>query len=387
MPTPVIINCEKLPFVNTLGVAYFVLRLARSMSEIRPVFLAVSSVDAFDRSPARPFIKGSSVEVFAIGSPELKSILQQQQVCEILCHHFQAPLFNVSSISLCFDLHCFDIPWKYGDYKAVQNNFINNLSAANSIVTMFPRTYYDLEMVTGRSFQNTFLLSAPLLIDDSIYSEKNAPQDFSSGLKRKETILLYPAQFQFHKGHIKLIDAFSDFCENHDRDVKLVFCGADFKTEVTNQIHDHAINSSARDNIEFLGHLSERELIEWYHRCDGVIVPSEAEGGCYVGLEALAAGKPAAINRLRSAVLHANSVGFRPIWFNIQDMPDTVKKIGMLVNLRGINMDHRAALNRLRSLRWATVACELSDIVDYTLGMRAKPLLRVDANGKIHGYN
>jgi glycosyltransferase involved in cell wall biosynthesis len=51
------------------------------------------------------------------------------------------------------------------------------------------------------------------------------------------------------------------------------------------------LQAKAKKNIEFLGMLTEEELLGYYHNCEGVVFPTEEDFGI-VPLEAQAAGKP-----------------------------------------------------------------------------------------------
>ena len=88
----------------------------------------------------------------------------------------------------------------------------------------------------------------------------------------------------------------------------------------------HARESAVAERFDFLGRISDERLVELYRECDAVIVPSMAEGGAYIPLEAIVAGKPVAVNDIDAARAHVASVGGEVIWFDGTDAEATAPR-------------------------------------------------------------
>ncbi len=352
----VVVNCRRTPFGSTLGVAHFLLRLCQALSENHTLTFVVDHPADIDETPAQELIRAmGEVATFT----DVRSRRGYRSAIELRPHHFQPQEIADRSIILCHDLHVFDIPAKYGErVQSMQAAFRQNLSSADAVLTEFPRTYFAVERIAEISLPNLFLVDAPLLLDTSGVgsSDPSGPDD--------PFVLLYPAQLQVHKNHCALIDAVAAVRAS-GRQVVLRLPGSDFDEAITAEISAHALRGGVADAVEFLGRVSDETLLNHYRDCDGVVVPSLAEGGAYVVLEAIAAGKPVAAHELEAARLHADAVGAQVLWFDAADQEDTTRAIEALVDADpGVSVRaNEACRARLASLSWSAVA----DVVDHVI--------------------
>ena len=121
-------------------------------------------------------------------------------------------------------------------------------------------------------------------------------------------------------------------------------------------------------------------LIELYRHSDAVIVPSLAEGGAYVPLEAIALGKPVAVNEIESARMHLDSMHGHVIWFNASDAARTADAIQQLMGADSVDWFHKNARcrERIAAVSWQSVASKWSAVIGMLEGTLPRPIVSID---------
>lgn len=372
MRQKIVVNCENLPFQNTLGVAGFLLRLGSALSADNDIIFAMKDVSALESAPTRPWIEKMSTDIISLD--EARSSRLSSDGIEIAPHHFQLPNICRRSILICHDMHVFDIGWKYANVESVRAGFRRNLQQASVVMSEFPRTFYDVERIAGASLRNLYLTESPLLLDTTV-TRKPAK-------RTSDPFLIYPAQLQAHKNHKALILAAAKLREE-GFPCRIICCGSDFTEALTTSLKQLVAEHNVTENIEFLGRISDDELISLYRRCSGVIIPSMAEGGAYVAFEGIAAGKPVAVNDITSARKHLKMVQGEVIWFNSSELASTAGAVRALLD--GEADDHykrnATARKRIATMTWGRVANQFQAVVDWLGGQRGRPQICVDADG------
>ncbi len=372
-----IINCVKLPFGSTLGVAGFLLNLCVALSRECELIFVLKEIDSFQNSPARPSIEKMATEIYSFEEASVLSENWKDKCIEILPHHFQGSLFCDRSILICHDLHAFDIPWKYND--AIREEFRQNLITASAVVTEFPRTYYRVEEIAGITLKNLFMVESPLMMDTSIFSGKRSKK---KNPQPENLTFIFPAQLQIHKNHESLIRALSSVKEKYNN-VQIICPGSSFKKDYTEKLHELAREFGVENNITFPGRITDEELLDLYDTCDGVIIPSMAEGGAYVAFEGIAAGKPVAVNKIESSEMHLMAVGAEVIWFDSENVSDTENAIINLIQINGEDWYHRNSIarDRISQMTWDKVAAKIEILISWLNAERDRPTLEVNKDG------
>lgn len=371
--TKLLLNARKLDFQNTLGVTAFYLNLAQALAKSHDVTLVVTPNSNWRASEKAVEIAHISSDILTVDEAA-KSKARFFDHVEICPHHFQDPEFCRDSIVICHDLHIFDIPWKYPDVELRQEKFRQTMLKASAVMTHFPRTYYKLESRVGRSVRNLFLTEAPLMFE---------PLKLASGPPQpKPRSLLYPAQFQEHKGHKVLIEAAKTLA-NSGETFELLFCGTDFEETYTSSLRELAAKLGVTERVKFLGRLTDEELANHYRDCHGVITASAAEGGAYVPMEALSAGKPVAVNGIEAARMHLKSLRADVIWFDATNAAGTADAMRQLLNADPAAFASRNALARARmeAVTWDTVADKWTSVIRYLKQETLRPIQSLDGEG------
>ena len=164
--------------------------------------------------------------------------------------------------------------------------------------------------------------------------------------------------------------------------------GSDFDAELSDEIMEVVAASGCEALFEFLGRVDDDALVDLYSRCDGVIVPSVAEGGAYVPLEAIAAGRPVAVNDIESTRMHLEAAGGEVIWFDASDSVSTADAMVQLVPDTAALFDRNAECRaRLAQLNWADVARTWNLIIDAVDTRGTRPQLSIDRHGRSITYS
>lgn len=374
MSRHIVVNCQKVPFEVTLGVAGYLLNLCTALSKNNKITFAVNDPAKLPHTPAYPIISAMNADIVSLEKARKSGAYRNGSAIELLPHHFQESLLCEKSVIICHDLHIYDVPWKYKDVETIRAAFKANLTNASAVMTEFPRTYYDLESIAGITLMHLYLTETPLLLDTR--PDKFDGTETHSG---KNDFFLYPAQLQLHKNHEGLIRGLR-LLKDKGVHTSIVCPGSDFDEAITSSLKSLACELGVEDMISFPGRVSDEELKQYYRDCAGVIIPSKAEGGAYVAFEGIAAGKPVAIHDIKAARLHLKMIGADVIWFNSDDHQSTADAIEQLMDIDTADWKIRntVARERISTMTWDRVAAQFQKVFDWLAGeAEDRPIMRM----------
>jgi glycosyltransferase involved in cell wall biosynthesis len=374
---PILVNCQKVDFSQGLGVSHFTARLCSALRHDCRLIFVMPDIPAFEDSPARGTIEEAADDVVSFEAAARNRSLHGDSCIELLPHHFQEARFSDLSVIICHDLHVFDIGWKYNQVAKVRESFRSNLLAASVVLAYFPRTYYAVEAIADITLPSLFLIDSPLLLDTT------RPIDIDVREKHGSTAeLIYPAQLQRHKNHGSLIQAVSQLKADNE-EVRITCPGTTFDEAHTAKLTKLRRECGVEQEVIFAGRLSDDELRRLYWECDGVIVPSGAEGGAYVALEAIAAGVPVAVNEIESARQHLRAVAGDVMWFDATSVGDTARAIRGLARADKSKWleANETARKRISEMTWDKVAAKLVLLFRWLSGEGDRPIVQVDSAG------
>jgi glycosyltransferase involved in cell wall biosynthesis len=303
-------NCENLRLDGNLGVAHFTLKTFAALRtyyginitcNVAPEMLAAlerrteSWDELFNRHDCIPvniksFMDGRKV----FPTFHTAGLVAGGAAIEYVPSHFLRHMSMLPKVVICFDIHLFDVPWKYADWNYYFQLLTSNLKGASAIIVPFLRPFRKLPTLIDGIEDKIFYTDCPTLLADTPL-EKRVVDDVRQRYKRSERtkVLIYPAQLQAHKGHKNLIAALAILRERGN-DIHLICPGSDFQAEITEGLKDHAAKLGMTEHVTFPGYLSSGEVRALYDICDAVVSPSLAEGGNMIAQEAIAFGRPVA---------------------------------------------------------------------------------------------
>jgi len=179
-----------------------------------------------------------------------------------------------------------------GVYESRENLYIN--ISKYSKFLLVDSEIGKKQFIESYGFKSERIFVLPFIPPDYIYSQKT-PIDFDSKYKDLGKFIFYPAQFWKHKNHKNFIFAANNLTDKFP-DLKIIFVG-----HKKNGYLD-AFNLSKKlglsNNIKFLEYLSDAELVEFYKRARGLIMPTFFGPTNIPPLEANALGCPVAVSNI-----------------------------------------------------------------------------------------
>lgn len=377
-----VINCKNIPLSKTLGVTNLLLRLCEALRQENQLIFVFDNLDELRASPNFGAFQDCADDITSATTFEAARGALHNSAIEILPHHFQRKRFCRKSIAICHDFHPFSIQWKYSDGQRRQMRQV--LTTADAVVTHFPQTYFGLEAHLGVRIPHIFYApGSPLLFDtQGVLTE---PPAFSNPNRMRT--LLYPAQLQTHKNHQALILAAAKLKETAPP-FRIICSGSDFDHSFTVSLKAQVERNGLQNEIVFPGRVDDEELLKLYSECDGVIIPSLAEGGAAVAMEAIAAGKPVAIHELLAARSHIATVKGHVHWFDATNLSSTVDALATMLSIDQKTIFERNAEARalISQFSWKQSAALWQPLLCWLAGRGPRPLLRLQPKTLLPSY-
>ena len=376
----IIINASKMSLSKSLGVIRFLAGAASSIRGDSHFDFVVDSRADFEASALGGVFQSSCDRVTLTADFRVASV--SDATVEIVAHHFLKPLSQLPTVQIFHDFHVFTVPEKYGNPSKSQQSIRDNYRNCSAAITHFPYTYFMFDDYLQEGAAKLFLMPSPLMLSPSkiespagsVLNERERPAH------PKQLSLFYPAQLQYHKNHRALFEAVGKL--RRDWDVKCVLCGSEFNDVETARIFGEIHEFEVAQFVEYLGVVDEDTLCRLFSESDVTVVPSLAEGGAYVALEALACGGRVACSQIEQAVMHLDAAGVSSdvSFFDPRSADDMATAI---VKARGY--EGRFA-SSTRFDTWEDYGVSLQRVIDFVTGQSDRPIVRIDGSGKYRGF-
>jgi len=201
----------------------------------------------------------------------------------------------------------------------------------------------------------------PYIPSGSIYNYKEMSKERAGEIIKKfnfnEKFLFYPAQFWYHKNHIRLVRALKLI----EDDIQLVLVGnAEADKENYNKV------MAIGGNIKHLGYVSDEEIAALYKKATALVFPTLIGPTSIPPLEAMVFGAPVLCSNLFSM---PEQIGDAGVLFNPFDEKDIAEKIKMVwrdeelrerLTNNGYNKIKKLSLKN-HSLQWEEVIDKILD--------------------------
>jgi len=169
-----------------------------------------------------------------------------------------------------------------------------------------------------------------------IYKYKNMNLEISESILKKfnlpERFFFYPAQFWYHKNHIRLAKSLKILKDFYNVKIYIVLVGS--PKESYKKIMNFIKKSDISNQIIYLGYVSDKEIVALYKKAVALVYPSLFGPTNIPPLEAMLLGTPVICSKLFSMPDQIGNAGlfFNP--FEVKDMADKIYKIWVDKDLR-----------------------------------------------------
>jgi glycosyltransferase involved in cell wall biosynthesis len=190
-------------------------------------------------------------------------------------------------------------------------------------------------------------------------SRESATSSVRARFQLAKQFILSVGDLQPRKNHIGLIAAFAELVRAYPQLMhNLVLAGKD--TWFSPKVREAARQSGVADRIQFVGYVSDEDLLQLYNACDLFVFPSFYEGFGLPVLEAMACGRAVACSRTSSIPEVADSAA---IMFDPNSKREMVSAMADLLRdteLRG-RME-RLGLQRASRFSWRAAAQQTLEV-------------------------
>ena len=171
--------------------------------------------------------------------------------------------------------------------------------------------------------------------------------------------ILSVGDLQPRKNHIGLIAAFAELVRAYPHLTQhLLLAGKD--TWFSPKVREAARQSGVADRIQFLGYVSDEELLHLYNACDLFVFPSFYEGFGLPVLEAMACGRAVACSSTSSIPEVADSAA---IMFDPYAKSEAVRAMAdLLLDAQLRTRMERLGLQRASRFSWRTAAQQTLEV-------------------------
>jgi len=239
-----------------------------------------------------------------------------------------------------------DVMWKYypnfPEYtllKRIKLNFVVHYCTKYSLLNVVDASTGFSDLVTFYHVPEKKIKIIPYIPPGYIYEFKDMSKESATTLLLKyhlpEKFIFYPAQFWFHKNHLRLIETLKIIKEEKNAKINLVLVGnPGANNENYKKVMDLVKELSIEDQIFHLGYVTDKEIVALYKKSTALVFPTLIGPTSIPPLEAMTLGIPVLCSNLFSMPEEVGDAGmlFNP--FNPMDMAEKIYKVWSDESLR-----------------------------------------------------
>ena len=175
----------------------------------------------------------------------------------------------------------------------------------------------------------------PYIPPGYIYKYINMNKEIAKKILKKYTLpekfIFYPAQFWYHKNHIRLLEALKLINQKYKTKIPLVLVGS--PQESYNKIIELINKLNLKKQVTHLGYVTDKEIVALYKKSQALVFPDLLGPTNIPPIEAIVLGTPLACSNTFSM---PEQIGEAGILFNPYDIEDIAENIYKICTNKGI---------------------------------------------------
>lgn len=228
---------------------------------------------------------------------------------------------------------------EYKLWDRIKRDIVYSCSAKKSILSVVDskQGIYDLHKFYNIPEQK--IKAIPYIPPGYIYEYKNMDNTTRDRLISKynlpEKFIFYPAQFWFHKNHLRLVKALRIIKEEKHSDIPLVLAGnPGANNENYKKVMDLVKEAKMENQVMPLGYVSDEEMVALYKKSLALVFPTLIGPTSIPPLEAIVLGVPVLCSNLFAMPEEVGDAGVLFDPFSEKDMAEKIYKVWTSENLR-----------------------------------------------------
>jgi len=175
-----------------------------------------------------------------------------------------------------------------------------------------------------------------------------------------ERYIFYPAQFWFHKNHIKLLEALSLLRNKYNTIVPLILVGS--KKNNFDNVMKAIEKLNLERQVKYLGYVPDEDMPYLYKLSTALVMPTLFESVSMPIWEAFYLGVPVVSSNVCALPEQVGNAGLLFDPFNIEDIAEKIYKIWIDENLRTELV--QKGYNRIKDLTLENYAKQWEDVIE-----------------------
>lgn len=256
------------------------------------------------------------------------------------------PLLFGSEYKIPYIVAIPDIMYKYypgfPEYRfldRLKNNLVYKYSARSALLNVVDSQQGLEDLHKFFKIPKKKIRIIPYIPPGYVYKYKDMDESSVDILLKKynlpEKFLFYPAQFWYHKNHLRLIKAMAFLRQNLDLEASLILVGSS-KANYENyqKVMNLAKELKIEKQISHLGYVSDKEIVALYKKSWALVFPTLIGPTSIPPLEAMVLGTAVLCSNLFSMPEQIEKAGLFFDPFSVKDMAEKIHKIWINEELR-----------------------------------------------------
>lgn len=213
---------------------------------------------------------------------------------------------------------------EYSFSQRLKRDIIYKSSAKHSILTIVDSQQGIEDLYKFYKILKEKIKVIPYIPPGYIFKNKDVDESILDKYKLGKKFLFYPAQFWYHKNHIRLVKAIKLIKEKKGAKLQLVLVG-DSNADKDN--YQKVMDLAKGLDVKHLGYVSNKEMVALYKKSFALVFTSLGGPTNIPPLEAMILGTPVLCSNLFEMPKQVGDAGLLFDPFNIEDMAEKIYKI------------------------------------------------------------